>query len=175
MSALLAEMEREYPISGLWANRSDRPDRRTWSGPRNDQEAVEWVNGQDRGWRDGDFLTFAVLSLHGDDALNLVGHVALKGGGPGDRVSETETAEIGYWTAVGARGLGVASAAVSAVTQWAFSTFGSQRLRHIKLVHNLDNIASCRVAEKAGYVFQEISLARPPLWFEDGHIHVRSG
>jgi hypothetical protein len=39
------------------------------------------------------------------------------------------------------------------------------------LVHDLDNLASCRVAGKSGYPFRELSPAKPPLWFTDGHIH----
>jgi RimJ/RimL family protein N-acetyltransferase len=37
------------------------------------------------------------------------------------------------------------------------------------------NPASCRVAEKAGYPFRELSPANPPHWFTDGHIHMRLG
>ncbi len=38
---------------------------------------------------------------------------------------------------------------------------------------HLDNPASCRVADKAGYPFKEVSPAQPPLWYKDGHIHLR--
>jgi RimJ/RimL family protein N-acetyltransferase len=41
------------------------------------------------------------------------------------------------------------------------------------LVHDVGNPASCRVAEKAGYPFRELSPANPPHWFTDGHIHMR--
>ncbi len=52
MSALLVEMDREYPTRGLWPNHDDRPDRHDWTGPRDEQEAAEWLASQDRGWRD---------------------------------------------------------------------------------------------------------------------------
>jgi RimJ/RimL family protein N-acetyltransferase len=175
MSALLAEMDREYPTRGIWPNRSCRADRRTWTGPRDELEAAEWLAGQDRGWRDGDWLTFAVLEqVPSVDGHALVGHVALRSSEPGERVSEVEMIEVGYWTASGARGRGVAPAALQAVTAWAFDSLGAGRLRRIKLVHQLDNHASCRVAEKSGYAFQEISPARPPLWFAEAHVHIRS-
>jgi hypothetical protein len=46
-------------------------------------------------------------------------------------------------------------------------------LRQIKLIHPQDNLASCRIAEKSSYTFHAVSPARPPLWFQDGHIHVQ--
>jgi RimJ/RimL family protein N-acetyltransferase len=174
MSALVAEMNRDYPAWGLWPGRTSRPDRRRWTGPRDEQEAAEWLASQDRGWRDGDWLTFAVLEQEqAAGAYRLAGHVGLKGSEPGERVSTANTAEVGYWTAVSARGRGVATAALKAVTTWAFDTFSGGGLAQIKLVHPLDNHASCRVAEKSGYAFQEISPARPPLWFQAAHIHAR--
>jgi RimJ/RimL family protein N-acetyltransferase len=88
---------------------------------------------------------------------------------------ERETAEIGYWTAVAARGRGIAPAAVRAVTDWVFDAFAGASLRQVMLVHDVDNPASCRVAEKAGYPFRELSPANPPHWFNDGHIHMRLG
>jgi RimJ/RimL family protein N-acetyltransferase len=188
MPALLAEMGREYPDRGLWGH----PEHAwagdpAWTGPRNEEQADYWLAGQDHGWRDGDWLTFAVLEAAGADGLaeaapsagyGLAGHVALKNREAGGRVGEKETAEIGYWTAAGSRGRGIAPAAVQAVTTWAFATLGSapdgSGMRQIMLVHDLDNPASCRVAEKAAYPFREISPAKPPLWFTDSHIHLRT-
>jgi RimJ/RimL family protein N-acetyltransferase len=180
MPALVAEMGLEYPTTGLWSHPDDdRQDRRNWTGPRDEQEAAEWLAGQDRGWRNGDFLTFVVLERDQTGASpstppQLAGHVALKNREGGGRVGEKETAEIGYWTAVGSRGHGVAPAAVRAVTAWAFDTLSTAGMRQIMLVHDLDNPASCRVAEKAGYPFREISPAKPPYWFTDSHIHMRT-
>jgi len=183
MPALIAEMGREYPARGLWSHpEHDWPDQPGWTGPRNEQQADHWLAGQDRGWRDGDWLTFAVLEAAGtggaaqaeSTGYRLAGHVALKNREAGGSVGEKETAEIGFWTAVGSRGRGVAPAAVRAVTAWAFDTLGGAGMREIMLVHDLDNPASCRVAEKAGYPFREISPARPPFWFTDGHIHLRT-
>jgi RimJ/RimL family protein N-acetyltransferase len=54
----------------------------------------------------------------------------------------------------------VASAALQAVTAWAFDSFGAATLWQIKLLHSADNYASCRVAEKSGYAFQGISPAK---------------
>ena len=79
------------------------------------------------------------------------------------RIGERETAEIGCWTAVPARGRGIAPAAVRAVTGWVFNAFAGASMRQIMLVHDIDNQASCRVAEKSGYPFRDFSPANPQI------------
>ncbi len=150
-----------------------RAERRT--GPADERDAVRWVASQDCGWRDGDRLSFAVLEAADVGGCVLGGSVGLKNREETGRIGERETAEIGYWTAVAARGRGVAPAAVRAVTDWVFDAFGGASLRQIMVVHDVDNPASCRVAERAGYPFRELSPANPPHWFTDGHIHMRLG
>lgn len=177
--ALAAEMCRDYRLGGMWP----RPDERSFrtaqrggaerSGPTDERDAARFLASQDRGWRDGDRLCFAVLAADNVGCWVLAGNVGLKNREETGRIGERETAEIGYWTAVAARGRGVAPAAVRAVTDWGFDTFGGASLRQIMLVHDVDNPASCRVAEKAGYPFREFSPANPPHWFTDGHIHMR--
>src|SRR5215472_4530332 len=180
--ALPAEMSRDYLLGGMWSRPDERPvrtalpggaERRT--GPADDRDAARWLASADRGWGDGDRLSFAVLV--GDDAGDcvLAGNDGLKNREETGRIGERKTAEIGYWTAVAARGRGVAPAAVRAVTDWVFDAFAGTSLRQIMLVHNVGNPASCRVAEKAGYPFQGFSPANPPHWFTDGHIHMRLG
>jgi RimJ/RimL family protein N-acetyltransferase len=169
MPDLLAAMAREYPERGLRPHPDlDVPGTQRWSGPRNDQEAAIWLSGQDRGWECGDWLTFAVLDVSQNRAVGQVGLMNRDGG----RIGIGERGEISYWTAADARGRGIAPAAVRAVTAWAFSSFGAERLPRIMLVHDLDNPASCRVAAKSGYQFHELSPANPPSWFTDGHIHL---
>jgi RimJ/RimL family protein N-acetyltransferase len=180
MPALAAEMSRGYRMGGMWPLLDDRPVRTVLPGGAEDRagttaerEAERWLAILDRGWRDGDQLSFAVLETDevGDGAV--VGNVGLKNREETGRIGERETTEIGYWTAVAARGRGVAPAAVRAVTDWVFAEFAGTSLRQIMLVHDVDNPASCRVAEKAGYPFQAVSPANPPHWFTDGHIHMR--
>jgi RimJ/RimL family protein N-acetyltransferase len=180
--ALAAEMSREYPTAGMWSRPDERrvrtglstgAQRRT--GPAGDRDAARWLASQDRGWRDGDRLSFAVLEADDAGGRVLAGNVGLKNREETGRIGERETAEIGYWTAVAARGRGIAPAAVRAVTDWVFDAFAGDSLRQIMLVHDIDNPASCRVADKARYPFRELSPANPPHWFTDGHIHMRLG
>jgi len=177
--ALTAEMSHDYLMGGMWAAPDERPftaARRGGAertGPMGERDATRWLTSHNRGWHDGDRLCFAIVETDETGSRVLAGNVGLKNRDGTGRIGEHETAEIGYWTAVAARGRGVAPAAVSAVTDWVFDAFVGTRLRQIMLVHNDDNPASCRVAEKAGYPFLEFSPANPPHWFEDGHIHMR--
>jgi RimJ/RimL family protein N-acetyltransferase len=57
-------------------------------------------------------------------------------------------AEIGYWVTREARGRGVATRTVLLVTHWALTDLG---LTVIELLADVQNVASRRVAEKAGY------------------------
>jgi RimJ/RimL family protein N-acetyltransferase len=180
--ALAAELSRERHTEGMWPGRDERPartalpggaERRT--GPARERDAARWLASQDRGWRDGDRLSFAVLAADDAGGCALAGNVGLKNREEAGRIGERETAEIGYWTAVAARGRGIAPAAVRAVTGWVFGAFAGAGLRQIMLVHDVGNLASCRVAQKAGYPFRELSPANPPHWLTDGHIHLRPG
>lgn len=58
-------------------------------------------------------------------------------------------AEVGYWTTAAARGRGVATEALDLVARWAFGELGLARL---VLLAEPGNVASCRVAEKVGFV-----------------------
>jgi RimJ/RimL family protein N-acetyltransferase len=167
MPGLLAAMDREYPARGLWSHPDVEIGPGHWTGPRDEQEADIWLSGQNRGWQTGDWFTFAVLDQQGC-ALGQVG-LKNRAGGP---IGNGGYGEISYWTTADARGLGIAPAAVRAVTRWAFGYFSPDGLPLIMLVHDLDNPASCKVADKSGYRFWEVSPANPPYWHTSGHVHV---
>lgn len=59
-----------------------------------------------------------------------------------------ETGWVYYWTTTAFRGQGLASRALVTVAAWAFDEVGLFRL---ELGHRVNNPASCRVAEKAGF------------------------
>lgn len=128
-----------------------------------------WVRAQERGWATGSRFGFAVLEEALDAAApQLVGNVVLKGVGSG-----RPSAEVGYWTAAQARGRGVAPRALETLSAWAFEAFGADGMERLELLHQVDNQASCRGAEKSGYTFDRILPAAPPAHPLDGHLHVR--
>lgn len=88
-----------------------------------------------------------------DFAIEVGGGVA---GGIGYELGSYEmrlTASMGYWLAEPFWGRGIATAALSALTEYAFQTHA---LRRISSVVMAPNAASARVLEKAGYVREGI-------------------
>jgi RimJ/RimL family protein N-acetyltransferase len=63
------------------------------------------------------------------------------------------SAEIGYWLGTDYWGRGIATEAVTLVTDWAF---GAHKLLRVFALPFASNAASCRVLEKAGYVLEGI-------------------
>jgi RimJ/RimL family protein N-acetyltransferase len=61
--------------------------------------------------------------------------------------------EVGYWLAAEARGQGHATRAVRLISAWGFETLGLERL---ELLAATGNLASQRVAERAGYVREAV-------------------
>lgn len=102
-------------------------------------EAHEWIRRQHEGWQAESTACWAVCDPVADAVVGRVGlHVNLVEG----------VGVLGYWTLPGCRGRGSAPASVEAVTAWAFGDVG---LARVELGHSTRNVASCRVAEKAGY------------------------
>jgi RimJ/RimL family protein N-acetyltransferase len=132
-------------------------------------DAQRWLEVQQKGWRDGDRLSFAVLEWAAAAGIyRLLGNVVVKGHSPGKAA-----AEVGYWTAPGGRGRGIASGALETVTTWAFEVLDPDGLQYIELLHQLSNPASCRVAQKCGYALAGVLPASPPAFPDIGHLHKR--
>jgi RimJ/RimL family protein N-acetyltransferase len=135
------------------------------AGPDDVSEAgvLDWLS-RSADWSDG---TAAVWSVLEDDAY--VGSAFLF------RIDRDDqrSAEVAYRTAPAARGRGVATSAVLAMAEYAFSTLALERL---DLHHAVENAASCRVAAKSGFAlegtvrggFRDASGRR---W--DSHVHGR--
>lgn len=143
---------------GVLAVVSD-PDIALWnpSALRSRQDVAEWIGGR-ADWRDGSHASFAVVDA---TSGQLVGSVSLH---QIDRVQGD--AEIGYWTTPAARGRGVASAAVTALSRWAFLELPIDR---IELCHAVENSGSGRVAEKAGFTLE--GRLRQSYRYGDGRKH----
>ncbi|MEU9090161.1 GNAT family N-acetyltransferase [Streptomyces sp. NPDC048428] len=130
-----------------------------------EEAAARWLHDQEEGRASGLRHSFAVVDTALGDGP--VGNVVLVHPAPG-----SGPAEVGYWTAAHARGRGIAPQALEALTGWAFTAFAGDGLVTLDLLHEVDNEASCRVAEKAGYGFVEVLPARPP-WPREIHRHAR--
>ena len=78
-------------------------------------------------------------------------------------INRMQTGHVGYWVASHARCRGVAPDALRALSRWAFESLG---LGRVELVTDPENIASQRVAEKAG--FQREGVLRAMLLNRDG-------
>ncbi|MEV4640131.1 GNAT family N-acetyltransferase [Actinoplanes sp. NPDC049548] len=161
MTALVLRPWRDNDAPALMAAAGD-PALHRWTSLRVEHrdEATAWLTAQHDGWVTGNRYSFAIV----DEQDTVLGHVALKS--PGAPATE---AEVGYWTAAHARGRGVAPRAVKIITGWAFTTF--PHLRRLRLLHQVDNTASCRVAVKSGYAYEQTLAAEHP-YPREGHLHV---
>lgn len=131
-------------------------------GPIDDGAALLWVKRR-ADWSAGDHASLAVTAANGGE---LLGSVSLHHIRHGD-------ASIGYWTVPAARGRGVAGRAVGRLTEWAFADL---RLHRVELCHAVANRASCRVADRAGYLAE--GTLRESYRYGDGrrhdeHLHAR--
>ncbi|MCW2636210.1 MAG: GCN5-related N-acetyltransferase [Blastococcus sp.] len=130
-------------VDTVWSVFQD-PDVRLWNGggvaTRDDAVAllarrIDWSPGDHASWAVVDAVTDAVLGSVSVHSIDL----------------DQNDAEIGYWTVPAARGRGIAALAVDAACRWAFGTLPVDR---IELCHAIENVASGRVAEKAGFTYE---------------------
>ena len=104
-----------------------------------------------------DHASWAVI----DERGVLVGSVSLFQFEPA-----SNNCQLGYWTAPTARGRGIAVDAVRCAATFAFATLGIER---IAVFHAVENEASCRVAQKAGFVLEGVT--RQSWRYADGALH----
>jgi RimJ/RimL family protein N-acetyltransferase len=125
---------------------------------REHPETVEWVNALREA--DAERLMSLVesrrnagrllhLAIADDKTGSFLGEILLFLRTP--EAGEVGIGEIAYVMAPAARGRGLASAAVRALSAWAFREL---RLERLQLSIRPDNLASRRVAEKAGYTYE---------------------
>lgn len=111
---------------------------------------ADWFFGlASAGWAGGDPMKiFSIFDLLTDRFLGCAG-VELREGG-----------EVGYMLGPDARGRGFMTETVRALVSWAHTTAG---IRHLFLITHPANIASQRVAERAGFTKTGIRRHDPPL------------
>jgi RimJ/RimL family protein N-acetyltransferase len=106
------------------------------------RDAHDWFALTAEGWRAGTSGTFGIHAGDFDGAVGGLGVRFLAGVDEG-------CAEVGYWIGVEARGRGLATAATLAAARWAFDEV--PELERLQLRADVENLASNRVAEKAGF------------------------
>ncbi|WP_062646891.1 GNAT family N-acetyltransferase [Streptomyces maremycinicus] len=129
-----------------------------------EEEVAGWIEDWRKDWARERNAQWAVVDEH---TGALLGRVALRA-----IVLAEGVAEVAYWTTRAARGRGVAPRATTALTSWALDEIGLHRL---ELMHATANEASCRVAEKAGFLLE--GTRRSATLHQDGwhdmHLHAR--
>ncbi|MFD9498993.1 GNAT family N-acetyltransferase [Streptomyces sp. NPDC060035] len=141
------------------------PEIRRWHtrSPASEDQAREWFAGYRQDWAQEKAANWAVTR----DGGEVLGRIALRGMNLDDGV-----AECAYWVLPAARRTGVASGALTAVSDWALREAGFHRL---ELDHSTRNEASCRVAAKSGFVLEgtKRSAAVHGDGRHDMHLHAR--
>jgi RimJ/RimL family protein N-acetyltransferase len=133
---------REEDAPAIWAVAPD-PALQRWNGSGFGSPAeVQQRLARLVDWSGGDHASWAVT----DPAGALLGSVSLHSVN-----RERGDAQLGYWTVPAARGRGLAARAADAVCRWAFPAVGIDR---VELFHAVENVASGRVAAKAGFTLE---------------------
>ena len=125
------------------------PSMRTWREGATYEKAARHVAESIQAWRSGTWYDFAISRI---GSAAFLGRVGL------DRIRSNETANVGYWVRTGQTGEGIATAAVRLIARFGFEELGRRRL---ELFIAVDNVASRRVAEKAGATFEGVLPAGP--------------
>jgi ribosomal-protein-alanine N-acetyltransferase len=112
----------------------------TLSANANPQEAQAWVDRQRGRWAEGAGFSFAIAEAGTDRAVGCIGLWLAQ--------LTRGRAAAGYFVAPNARGRGIAAAALTAVTSFAWSI---PALHRIELYIEPWNAGSIKTAERAGY------------------------
>ncbi|HYN96243.1 MAG TPA: GNAT family N-acetyltransferase [Pilimelia sp.] len=141
------------------------PEIRHWHTrqPASEDEVRDWFAQYRQAWEQETGASWAVTRGGGE----VLGRVALGSMNLNDGV-----AGCAYWVLPAARGAGVASRALTALSAWALGEAGFHRLQ---LDHSTRNHASCRVALKSGFDLE--GTKRSDAVHADGrhdmHLHAR--
>jgi len=131
----------------------EMPDLQRWAAVpalRGEDEARRWIEGTPNLRGGGRSLDLLVTDAHDHRPL---GEVGLRGFGRGGG----RDAELGWWVLEEERGRGVAARAVDLLATWALGS--PMHLDELVAVVDPENVASVRVAERAGFRRSTISEA----------------
>jgi RimJ/RimL family protein N-acetyltransferase len=128
--------------------------------PRCDRAgALQWIARQQQRLHEGTGYPFCIAGA-GDDRA---------GGFIGLWLDPRLGANLGYWVAPGDRGQGLAARAVALVSTWAFARL---RLARLEIWVEPANVASQRVAERAGFVHEGLLRSYVQLRTRRGDAHM---
>jgi RimJ/RimL family protein N-acetyltransferase len=114
--------------------------------PYTEAVARGFIEARRRDWESDDERSFAITDAETDEVL---GSIARHG-------PWRHRATFGFWLAPGARGRGVATRALQLLVDWTFATTDAIRL---DLYTDMENDASGRVAQRAGFVREGVRRA----------------
>jgi len=129
-----------------------------------DPDVTRWM-GLPRGYRESDARAYLMSRYDGVHA-GVRAPFAIVAAGGGELLGSIALAhfawedlrgEVGYWLGGGARGRGHATRALRLICAWGFEAFGLER---IELQAAVDNPASQRVAERAGFTREAVLRSR---------------
>ena len=165
--ALLLRAWRHVDAAALLFAHADGAMRRWLTTVVDDEyQALLWIAARQEEWHAGLGFALAAFELHGIDTT-LVGNVSLT-----QHAKEPTVGEVGYWTTVAARGRGIATRPLATASELAFSH--APEIHRLEILHQVDNVASCRVADKGGYELDCALAPCPPAFPLEGHRHVRA-
>jgi RimJ/RimL family protein N-acetyltransferase len=150
-TSLILRPPSDGDVSAVTAACQDREMARFIPGfpsPYSEDDARGWVASRNQ---DGTSKTFVIVDA---ETGALYGAIEVRLG---------EIGSIGYWVAAEARGRGVATSALILLSRWAVTEGGVERL---ELTTHPDNVASQRVAEKAGFTRE--GILRSHMHFSEG-------
>jgi RimJ/RimL family protein N-acetyltransferase len=119
--------------------------------PYTERDARRWLADAPERRRADREREFAITAPPDDELLGVIS-VQLRPGG-----------SVGYWLRPHARGHGYSAEALRALVEWAETRHG---VRDLYLTTHVDNVASQRVAERAGFARSGVVAHDPP--FRDG-------
>jgi RimJ/RimL family protein N-acetyltransferase len=103
-------------------------------------DAEDYLAKSAEGWSNGTSASFVIVDATDDSLLGSTGLHQLD--------ADRNVTEIGYWVAKAARRRGIATRAVRLVSRWGARKLG---IRRIELLTSVENEASQRVADAAGF------------------------
>jgi RimJ/RimL family protein N-acetyltransferase len=140
------------------------PEIRHWHTrqPSTEDDVLAWFEQYRQAWAQETGANWAVTGDGGEVLGRMACGMDLRAG----------VAGCGYWVLPAARGAGVASRALVAMSRWALA---EGRFHRLYLDHSTRNRASCRVAVKAGFLLE--GTKRSDAVHSDGrhdmHLHAR--